>query len=377
MLRRTPAAEVQNGSMRRPDSPPAAFAAANDRSLRRQGKTFVLLGATALGLYLCYRLTASFLPAVAWALALAVMFVPLQRRLESVLRRPGAAAFISVLLIGVMVIVPATFVAQQLVVQAAKGADLFESRFNSGEWRHTLDSQPRLAQLAGIIQQRADLPDLVKSFAAWLSTGAGALVNGSIYQVIGLCLTFYLLFFFLRDRRAVLQSLRSLSPLPDETMDRLYRQVDDTIHATVYGTLAVALLQGVLCGLMFWWLGLPAPIFWGGVMALLAIVPVLGAFVVWIPAALYLASAGEWGRALVLTLWGMLVVGTVDNLLRPILVGNRLRQHTVLAFMSVVGGLIVFGAAGLILGPVTLTLTLGLLAAWRGPAVSAGPTPDI
>jgi len=377
MLRRTPAAEVQNGSMRRPDSPPAAFAAANDRSLRRQGKTFVLLGATALGLYLCYRLTASFLPAVAWALALAVMFVPLQRRLESALRRPGAAAFISVLLIGVMVIIPATFVAQQLVVQAAKGADLFEVRFNAGEWRHTLDSQPRLAQLAGIIQQRADLPDLVKSFAAWLSTGAGALVKGSIYQVIGLCLTFYLLFFFLRDRRTVLQSLRSLSPLPDETMDRLFHQVDDTIHATVYGTLAVALLQGVLGGLMFWWLGLPAPIFWGGVMALLAIVPVLGAFVVWIPAALYLASAGEWGRALVLTLWGMLVVGTVDNLLRPILVGNRLRQHTVLAFMSVVGGLIVFGAAGLILGPVTLTLTLGLLAAWRDPAVSAGPTPDI
>jgi predicted PurR-regulated permease PerM len=156
-------------------------------------------------------------------------------------------------------------------------------------------------------------------------------------------------------------------------MDRLFRQVDDTIHATVYGTLAVALLQGVLCGLMFWWLGLPAPFFWGGVMVLLAIVPVLGAFVVWIPAALYLASTGEWGKALILTLWGMLVVGMVDNLLRPILVGHRLRQHTVLAFMSVVGGLFVFGAAGLILGPVTLTITLALLDTWSGRPASTAP----
>jgi predicted PurR-regulated permease PerM len=312
-----------------------------------------------------------FLPEVAWALALAVLFAPMQRRLEAGLRSPSAAALVSVLLIGLIVVIPATFVAQQLVGQAAKGAEIIETKFSSGEWRHALDGHPRLAHGAGLIQQRVDLPGAVKSLAAWLSSAAGSIVKGSVYQVLGLGLAFYLLFFFLRDRRAVLQALRSLMPLPDEAVDRLCRQVNDTIHATVYGTLMVALLQGILCGLMFWWLGLPAAFFWGGVMALLAIIPVLGAFVVWIPAALYLASTGEWGKALILTLWGLLVVGTVDNLLRPILVGKRLRQHTVLAFMAVVGGLAVFGAAGLILGPVTLTVTLGLLAIWH-PEVPAG-----
>ena len=94
---------------------------------------------------------------------------------------------------------------------------------------------------------------------------------------------------------------------------------------------------------------------------LLAVVPVLGAFVVWVPAALFLALEGSWGKALILILWGGLVVGTVDNLLRPILVGNRLKLHTVLAFIAVVGGLILFGPAGLILGPVILTLTTVLL----------------
>jgi predicted PurR-regulated permease PerM len=104
-------------------------------------------------------------------------------------------------------------------------------------------------------------------------------------------------------------------------------------------------------------------------MALLAVVPVLGAFLVWMPAALFLAVEGSWGKALILTLWGMLVVGSIDNLLRPILVGKRLRLHTVLAFISVVGGLVLFGSAGLILGPVTLTVTTVLLDVWRQRAV--------
>ncbi len=198
------------------------------------------------------------------------------------------------------------------------------------------------------------MPGSVKTLATWLSTTAGSIVKGSVFQVIGFCLTFYLLFF----------SLRSLSPLSEAEMDRLFSRVGDTIYATIYGTLAVSAAQGLLGGLMFWWLGLSAPLLWGVVMALLAVVPVLGAFVVWIPAALFLALEDSWGKALILTVWGGAVVGTIDNLLRPILVGNRLKLHTILAFMSVVGGLILFGPAGLILGPVILTVTTVLLETW-------------
>jgi predicted PurR-regulated permease PerM len=108
--------------------------------------------------------------------------------------------------------------------------------------------------------------------------------------------------------------------------------VADTIHATVFGTLTVAAVQGVLGGLIFWWLGLPAPILWGAVMALLAIVPVLGAFVVWLPVAIFLAASGQWGQAVILALWGTVVVGLIDNLLYPMLVGKRLRLHTVPVF---------------------------------------------
>ena len=132
----------------------------------------------------------------------------------------------------------------------------------------------------------------------------------------------------------------------------------------IYGTLAVSSLQGFLGGVMFWWLGISAPVFWGVVMAFLGVVPVLGAFVIWIPAALFLAVEGHWDKALILALWCISVVGTIDNLLRPVLVGNKLKLHTIQVFIAVIGGLILFGHAGLILGPVSLTVTVELFKMW-------------
>lgn len=327
-------------------------------------QTLVLIGATAIGIYLCYRMAAPFLPAIAGALTLAVLFTPMQRWFESKLRHPSLAALISILLIGIIVVVPAVLVGQTLVVQATKGAELIETKVATGEWRRSLQAQPRIAPIIATLEKQLDLPGTVKDLTTWLSLTAGSIVKGSVFQIIGLVLTFYLLFFFLRDGRAALQSIRSLSPLSKIEMSQMFSRVHDTIFATIYGTLAVSGVQGVLGGLMFWVLGLSAPLFWGVVMALLAVVPVLGAFIVWVPAVIFLALEGSFGKALILMLWGILVVGTIDNLLRPIMVGNRLKLHTVLAFISVVGGLIVFGASGLILGPVVLTITMVLLEIW-------------
>ena len=183
-------------------------------------------------------------------------------------------------------------------------------------------------------------------------------------QLIGVVLTFYMLFYFLRDRSAMLDTFRSLSPLSGTDMKRMFDGISDTVHATVYGTFVVSIVQGTLGGLMFWWLGLPSPVLWGVVMALLAVVPVLGAFIVWIPAAIFLLLDGSEGKALLLTIWGAVVVGGIDNLLYPMLVGSRLKMHTIIAFVSIVGGLIVFGPSGLILGPVMFTVTRILLEIW-------------
>ena len=347
-----------------PPTPPIA-PAINARLSPASIQSLVLIVATALGIYLCVRLAAPFVAALAFAMALAVLFTPLQKWLEGKLKRASLAAALTTLAIGVIVVVPLTFVGEQLIVQAANSAQQIEAKVKSGEWRRTLEGTPQLARIVDTIEQRIDLPGTLKALTTWLSATAGSIVKGSVMQLIGVCLTFYLLFFFLRDRVATLDAVRALSPLSAVEMDHLYKRIGDTIYATVYGTLAVAAVQGFLGGLMFWWLDLPAPLLWGVVMALLAVVPVLGAFVVWMPAATYLALEGNWVDAATLTVWGMFVVGTIDNLMRPVLVGNRLKLHTVLAFMSVVGGLMLFGAAGLILGPVALTITMELLSVWR------------
>ena len=347
------------------ETKPTGVATPSSWGSRSHVHALVLILVTAFGVYICYRLVIPFFPALVWALALAVMFTPLQQRLESKLKRPSMAAMVSVAVVGLIVAVPATFVAQRLIMESAKGAEIVKAKTESGEWRRTIEAQPRLAPVADWIERKVDLTGTAQTLATWLTTTAGAILKGSVVQVIGFCLTFYLLFYFLRDRRTALQSLRTLSPLSPAQMDRMFVRVTDTIFATVYGTLAVAAVQGLLGGLMFWWLGLPAALLWGVVMALLAVVPVLGAFVVWIPAALFLALEGSWGRAVILIVWGAVVVGGIDNLLYPMLVGNRLKMHTVLAFISLVGGLMLFGPSGLILGPVALTITTVLLEIWR------------
>jgi predicted PurR-regulated permease PerM len=168
------------------------------------------------------------------------------------------------------------------------------------------------------------------------------------------------LFYFLRDQESILANLRSLVPLSEDETDRLFSRITETIRISLYGKVVVAAIQGGLGGLIFWWLGLPAPAFWGFVMALLSVLPVLGAFVIWVPAAAALALGGDWVRALVLTCWGILIVHPVDNFLGPVLVGTRLRLHTLLIFFSLIGGLAAFGASGIVLGPVTTAIAVSL-----------------
>ena len=327
-------------------------------------QTLVLMLLTTLGIYLCYQMALPFLSVLVWALTLAVMFTPLQRWLESKLKTPNLAALISILFIGLIIITPTLLIGEQLLTQVVKGSQLVETKLNSGEWRRMFEAQPQLATIVTKVDQYVNFPDMLKTLNTKLGDAAGALVKGSIFQVIGLVLVFYMLFFLLRDRHWAIKSIASLSPLSKAEMDKLFNRVGDIIHAIVYGTFAIAAIQGTLGGLMFWWLDLPAPFLWGLVMSFLAIVPMLGASIVWVPAALFFALEGNWGSALLLTLWGMLIVGTIDNLLRPVFVGNRLKMHTILIFISVIGGLLKFGPAGIILGPVTLAVTVTLLEIW-------------
>lgn len=339
-------------------------AAAPKWGARSRVRALVLLALTVVGFYVCYLLTVPFLPALTWALVLAILFMPAHRWIEGRMRSPGLAATLSVLIIGLIIVVPTLLVGTRLAQEAGKGAVTVQSKIESGEWLRAIEANPTTATIARWIDE-VDLPEAITNAATRLTNASARLIREWISYTLTLLLTFYMLFYFLRDRIAALDLVREMSPLTDMEMGQLFTRVTDTVYATIYGTLVVALVQGALGGLMFWWLDLPAPLLWGIVMGLLAIVPVLGAFIVWMPVAIFLALDGQWGHAIILTAWGAIIVGGIDNLLYPMLVGDRLRLHTVPAFISIIGGLLLFGASGLILGPLTVAVTLFLFETWK------------
>lgn len=327
----------------------------------RAAKLLVIMVATMVGLYLCYRLALPFVSSLTWALVLAVVLAPAHGWLEARVADRNLAATLSVAMASVAVVVLLLLVAQQLVREAATGAAYLETALHTFDLREVVGNHPRLAEAAAWIEERLDIAGAVGAIAQWLTTQSTSLLRGSINQVISLVLTFYLLFYFLRDRHRAMRAVFNRSPLTPHETARVIDRFADTVYATIFGTVAVAIVQGTLGALMFWWLGLPTPVFWGVVMGLLAIVPVLGAFVIWVPAAAFLAFKGEWGRALVLVAWGGVIIATIDNLLYPVLVGNRLRLHSVAIFIGAVGGIVLFGASGLVLGPATIAVTLALV----------------
>lgn len=332
--------------------------------LTRERVSALALGAaTVVAVYISYLLLRPFLPSLAWALTFAVVAAPLYDFLARHVKSRSLAAVLSVVIVAVVVIGPAIFVGDRLVREALAGIEMMRQEFEGGDLRTSLERSPVFRPVINWMegQGRNELDQIMSFIASRFST----YLAGSIWMVAEILITLFLLFYFFRDRNEILCTLRSYAPLTEYETNRVLVRVRDTIFATIYGAFTVAMVQGFLAGLMFWWLGLPAPLLWGVVMALLSVVPMLGSFVVWLPTAVYLALEGRWVDSLILAGWGAVAVGLVDNLLYPVLVGGRLRMHTVPVFIAIVGGVFLFGASGLILGPVSLALTIALLDLWK------------
>jgi len=320
---------------------------------------------TVVAFVVCFLLVRPFISALAWAVALAVVAFPVHRWLQRRIRRPAAAAGISVMLVAVVVVGPTIFIVHHLVVQAAAGAEKIRPAFTTEGWREMSEQNPGMARVLQWIERRVDIRQAFERATTAISTGAVSFVRGSVRSVIDVLIIFFVLFYLFRDARQAVDTVRSLLPLSPTEANYVLDGITNTIHATALGTIVIAGIQGALGGLMFWWLGLPSPVLWGVIMGLLAIVPVLGAFIVWIPAAIFLAVQGHWGKAIILTVWGALVIGLIDNLLYPVLVGKKLRLHTIPVFFAIVGGIMLSGAAGIIIGPVVLAFTVALVDVWR------------
>lgn len=311
-----------------------------------------------------------FYGAVLWGAAIAIIFAPLYRKLHARLGgRANVAAAATLLIIVAIVIVPLILVGMLLVRQAA---GVYE-RLQAGN----LNFQSYLLQitelapdwLVGILGSVGimNLDDLQSRLAAGLRAVSQLLAEQLVLLgqntftfVVGLFVMMYLLFFLLRDGDTLARRINNAMPLRPEQRRALVNKFTTVIRAMIKGTLAVAVVQGALGGLIFWLLGIPAAALWGVVMAILSLLPAVGSPVVWAPVAIYLIAMGEVWQGIVLLAYGALVIGLIDNVLRPILVGKDTRIPDYVVLISTLGGLALFGVNGLLLGPVIAALFLAV-----------------
>jgi predicted PurR-regulated permease PerM len=340
----------------------------SDKTKKRAGLIF-LLCLTVAALSFCYVLIAPFLRPILLSAVLAILFYPLHSRIVRRIRNRNLSALLSTCLVVLLIVLSAVFLGRAL---ATGLRDVYQSLSNSS------DGSERLSlYLVHLFERAVDLvssylpisnSDLrtamanqaQKAVAVLLGMTAGAL--GSFTALLANALiAFFILFFLLRDGKAMLRRAAVLLPLRTDQTRRLFALVKDTLDATVYGTLAIAALQGALAGLAFWILGVSSAGLWGIVTALCALLPFIGTGIVLLPAISMLFFSGHWIKGLILVAWGLAIVHPVDNLLRPHLIGSRTKLSTLFVFFALLGGLKAFGGLGVFIGPIALAITLALL----------------
>ena len=337
---------------------------------RIQSRWLALLAATVAGLYLCWLMLLPFINVLAWAAVLVVVFYPVHRRLVERTKRPATSAIISCLLVIFVILLPLSLITLALVREVSGAAQGLQNNISA-----FLDpNSPVAGRIFGWLGKYVDIEQLrnPQSIQEHLQQAIGAvakrtlgLVGGALGVVVQVFFIIFTMYYLFRDGAKIVNLLPGVLPLERGQSAEIISRTREVISASVNGVLVIAAIQGALGAVAFFALGLPSALVWGVVMTFLSLIPVAGAFIVWIPAAIFLALTGHWVKAALLVAWGALVIGSVDNFLRPKLVGERTKLHELFIFFSVLGGLDVFGILGLVLGPVVLAITLALLDVMR------------
>ena len=325
-----------------------------------------LLIVLAIALYVCWRMLQPFFNVLLWATVLAVVFYPMHRRVRARTGRPSLAAALSTLLVIVFILLPVTFITVAIVREltgAATGLQAGMENFSLASWPRLAWAMDWVGQYIHLDREAAQkfVIERMQGWGALLASSTLVVVGGAVGAIVQMVLVVFTLFYLFRDGERIKQAAYRMLPIERVQANDIALRTREVIAATVNGVLVIAAIQGTLGTLIFSILGLPSPLLWGVVMFFLCMIPMAGAFLVWAPAAIYLALTGHWIKALVLVGWGVLVIGAIDNVLSPRLVGQRAKLHELLVFFAVLGGLEVFGVLGLVLGPVVVAITLALI----------------
>jgi predicted PurR-regulated permease PerM len=336
---------------------------------RRDSAALFLVGITAVALYLCYLLMRPYATPILFASVIAIIFFPLHRYTQKMVRGRNLSAAISTAATLILSIVPLTFLLvaishelsglyQSLVTKSADSGGVLTYLLHGAEktisWASNRLGVPSV-DLHDIMARR------LESASAQIVGLGASLVSNAFSFVAKSVIALVILFFLYRDGEKSVAAIMAALPLPEDRMAELRTRVTSTVVANFYGGVAVGALQGTLTGLTFWALGIDSPVLWGVVTGLFSLVPVVGSALVWGPTAIVLALTGHLVKAAILAGVGIAVIGTADNIVRPLIIHRSVRLHTVFVLFALLGGVQLFGILGLFVGPVILSVTAALV----------------
>jgi predicted PurR-regulated permease PerM len=312
-----------------------------------------------------------FLSAMSWAAFLAFVLHPLNLKLRRRLRGGGRAAGVLTVLTPITILLPLSALSIEFVAQISSLLQRLQQAARDLDIKSLADLEQFsfIARADAWVQAHSGIS--ASQVQSWVISGgqevlqhiagrSGSFFLGALGSVIGFSIMLSLLFFFLRDGDGMWARARMLIPLDQARKDRLFHHLSDVARAIVFGTTMTAAIQGLLIGIGFAIAGLPSPVVFGVLAALLSMLPVGGASFVWVPAVGWLCYEGRWGFAVFMLIWGLMLVG-LESLLRPMLISGRARVSALVIFVGVLGGIPAFGTIGIIVGPVVLSLVLALI----------------
>lgn len=317
--------------------------------------------------YLFYKVLSPFLITIAWAMVLSITFYPLYRVFLKYIKRSWAASFITLIIILFIMIGPFSYIVGSLVGEIT---DVYRALDEKGfETLAKIQTHPRIAGIfekissykvfEGVDFQQSAVQTL-KSLGRSIAEHTKDIFKNAVLLLVNFIIMCITIFYFLKDGNTLASFIKKLLPFSEAQKDRLEHRVKEMVIAAIYGGLAVGVAQGTLGGIAFVFLGLPSPIFWGTAMAIFSLVPLFGCFTIWGSASAILLLSGSYAKGIGLFFYGVLIISSIDNIIKPLVIGGRTKLHTLLVFFSVLGGINFLGFLGFILGPLITALCLSL-----------------
>jgi predicted PurR-regulated permease PerM len=322
--------------------------------------------------YLTYKIMKPFLTAIAWAAVFSIIFYPFYVSLTKKIRIKSVASIMTVILILIIIIGPLTYLSLILIDELkVVASDINEGRFS---FISDLFKKPqstglmeKVSSYLGVENPEMErvLMDNIKRMGKVIIENLSIRFTNIFSAAINFVFMIFTVFFFLKDGPGFLLKAKDYLPFNEEQKNRLANQVKDMVVSTIYGGTLVAIIQGTLGGLAFYFFGISSPVLWGLVIAVMSFVPLLGTFSIWGPHAIFLIIGGNYMNGIGLFMFGFFVISMVDNILKPLIIGTRTEMPTIVIFFSVLGGIKLFGLIGLIMGPLIMAIFLSVFEIFR------------